>query len=314
MANTTIAADGTRVSAKRPAKLLSRRRRRLQNALIAYSFIAPNFLGFAVFTLGPILFAFVLAFMHWDGSNAITFAGLDNFWRLFEDKAFKDAFWNTIVYTVVSVPATLACALGLAILLNQKILGRDFFRTAMFFPYVASLVAVAVVWNMIFNPEMGPVNMILYTLGLDPKNMPGWAADRHWAMVTVILFGVWKSMGYFMVIYLAGLQGINSELYEAADLDGANAWQKFLYVTVPQLGPTTFFVTVMLTIQSFKVFDQIYMITQGGPGTSTLVLVYHIYNEAFISWDLGYSSMIALVLFFLVLAVTIVQFRRQQED
>ncbi len=313
MANSTIAAGGTAVPARR-RKVVSRRRRKVQDALVAYSFIAPNFLGFAVFTLGPILFAFVLAFMHWDGSNAITFAGLDNFWRLFEDKAFKDAFWNTIIYTVVSVPATLACALGLAILLNQKILGRDFFRTAMFFPYVASLVAVAVVWNMIFNPEMGPVNMILYTLGLDPKDMPGWAADRHWAMVTVILFGVWKSMGYFMVIYLAGLQGINSELYEAADLDGANAWQKFLYVTVPQLGPTTFFVTVMLTIQSFKVFDQIYMITQGGPGTSTLVLVYHIYNEAFVSWDLGYSSMIALVLFFLVLGITVVQFRRQKED
>lgn len=313
MANSTIAAGDTPVVTRR-RKVVSRRRRRVQDALVAYSFIAPNFLGFAVFTLGPILFAFVLAFMHWDGSNAMTFAGLDNFWRLFEDKAFIDAFWNTIIYTVVSVPATLACALGLAILLNQKILGRDFFRTAMFFPYVASLVAVAVVWNMIFNPEMGPVNMLLYTLGLDPKDMPGWAADRHWAKVTVILFGVWKSMGYFMVIYLAGLQGINSELYEAADLDGANAWQKFLYVTVPQLGPTTFFVTVMLTIQSFKVFDQIYMITQGGPGTSTLVLVYHIYNEAFVSWDLGYSSMIALVLFFLVLGITVIQFRRQKED
>ena len=315
MANSTIAASDTPVpAARRSVKIVSRRRRKLQNALIAYSFIAPNFLGFAVFTLGPILFAFVLAFMHWDGSNAITFAGLDNFWRLFEDKAFIDAFWNTIIYTVVSVPATLACALGLALLLNQKIFGRDFFRTAMFFPYVASLVAVAVVWNMIFNPEMGPVNMILYTLGVDPNNMPGWAADRHWAMVTVILFGIWKSMGYYMVIYLAGLQGINAELYESADLDGANAWQKFLHVTVPQLGATSFFVTVMLTIQSFKVFDQIYMITQGGPGTSTLVLVYHIYNEAFISWDLGYSSMIALVLFFLVLGVTVVQFRRQKED
>lgn len=299
---------------RKKVRIVSRRRRRIENALVAYSFIAPNFLGFAIFTLGPIVFAFALAFMHWDGSNAMRFAGLDNFWRLFEDKAFIAAFWNTVIYTVASVPATLACALGLAILLNQKIRGRNFFRTAMFFPYVASLVAVAVVWNMIFNPEMGPVNMLLYTLGLDPADMPGWAADRHWAMVTVILFGVWKSMGYYMVIYLAGLQGINAELYEAAGLDGANAWQKFIHVTLPQLAPTTFFVTVMLTIQSFKVFDQVYMITQGGPGTSTLVLVYHIYNEAFISWDLGYSSMIALVLFFLVLAVTIVQFKRQRED
>lgn len=252
MAITTASDTQAAPYRKKKVRIVSKKRRRFENALIAYSFIAPNFLGFAIFTLGPILFAFALAFMHWDGSNAMSFAGLDNFWRLFEDKAFISAFWNTIVYTVVSVPATLACALGLAVLLNQKILGRDFFRTAMFFPYVASLVAVAVVWNMIFNPEMGPVNMLLYTLGMDPADIPGWAADRHWAMVTVILFGIWKSMGYYMVIYLAGLQGINSELYEAAGLDGANAWQKFVHVTLPQLAPTTFFVTVMLTIQSFK--------------------------------------------------------------
>jgi len=167
-------------AAPRPRfKSLTRRQHRRREALVAYSFIAPNFMGFAVFTLGPILFAFALAFMRWDGSNAISFAGLDNFWRLFDDKAFITAFWNTIVYTAVSVPATLVCALGLAVLLNQKIAARNFFRTAMFFPYVASLVAVAVVWNMIFNPEMGPVNMLLYALGLDPKNLPGWAADRH---------------------------------------------------------------------------------------------------------------------------------------
>jgi multiple sugar transport system permease protein len=293
---------------------VSRRPRTVRKLLVAYSFIAPNFIGFAVFTLGPILFAFALAFLHWDGSNPITFAGLDNFWRLFRDSAFIAAFWNTILYTALAVPLTLVCALGLAMLLNQPLKGRNFFRTAMFFPYVASLVAVAVVWNMLFNPEMGPVNMILYTAGIDPKALPKWAADRNWAMLTVVLFGAWKSMGYFMVIYLAGLQGINRELYEAANIDGAGAWQRFWYVTVPQLGPTTFFVSVMLTIQSFKVFDQIYLLTQGGPGTSTLVLVYHIYNEAFVSWDLGYSSMVAMVLFFIVLGVTIVQFRtiRQQ--
>ena len=295
-------------------RTLSRRQRKLRSYLVAYSFIAPNFAGFAIFTLGPILFAFALAFMHWDGSNHIGFAGLDNFWKLFHDAGFIAAFWNTIIYTAFSVPLTMASALGLAILLNQKLAGRNFFRTAAFFPYVASLVAVAVVWNMLFNPEMGPVNMILYTLGVDPKDLPGWAADKDWAMVTIILFGIWKNMGYFMVIYLAGLQGINAELYEAADLDGATAWQKFWNVTLPQLTPTTFFVSVMLTIQSFKVFDQVFMITQGGPGTSTLVLVYHIYNEAFISWDLGYSSMVALVLFLLVLTVTVVQFRLTREE
>jgi multiple sugar transport system permease protein len=304
--------DRSVATVRRPT--LTRAQRRRRAAWVAYSFIAPNFLGFLVFTLGPICFAFALAFLHWDGSNAITFAGLDNFWRLFSDRDFITAFWNTVIYTAVSVPGTLVCSLGMAVLLNQKIFGRNFFRTAMFFPYVASLVAVAVVWNMIFNPEMGPVNMVLYTLGVDPKNLPGWAASSHWAMVTVILFGIWKSMGYYMVIYLAGLQGISPELYEAADLDGANGWQKFWHITVPQLAPTTFFVSVMLTIQSFKVFDQILLLTEGGPGTSTLVLVYHIYNQAVISWDLGYSSMVALVLFLIVLIVTVVQFRLQRED
>jgi multiple sugar transport system permease protein len=303
---TTLEAAGNR---EKP-----RRWHEWRKALVAYSFIAPNFLGFAIFTLGPILFAFVLAFMRWDGSNPITFVGLDNFFRLWSDRAFGTALWNTVLYTALSVPLTMVCALGLAILLNNKIFGRSFFRTAMFFPYVASLVAVAVVWNMLFHPDMGPMNMLLYSLGVDPKNLPRWAADRHWAMITVVLFGVWKSMGYYMVIYLAGLQGINPDLYEAASIDGATGWQKFLYITVPQLGPTTFFVSVMLTIQSFKVFDQIYLVTQGGPGTSTLVLVYHIYNEAFISWDLGYSSMVALVLFFIVLAVTVIQFRYRRQE
>ncbi|SHM33211.1 carbohydrate ABC transporter permease [Roseibium suaedae] len=311
----TGAGPSVHAAARPPVRTaVSKRRRKIMNTLIAYSFIAPNFIGFAVFTLGPILFAFVLAFMRWDGSNPMEFAGLDNFWRLFSDRVFQAAFWNTIIFTGFVVPLTLICSLGLAILLNQKIFGRNFFRTVAFFPYVASLVAVAVVWNMIFNPEFGPVNMILYTLGVDPSNLPGWAADRHWAMVTVILFSVWKNMGYFMVIYLAGLQGISAELYEAADIDGATPLQKFWRITLPQLAPTTFFVSVMLTIQSFKVFDQIFMITQGGPGTSTLVLVYHIYNQAFISWDLGYSSMVALVLFLLVLAITIIQFRWSQRN
>jgi multiple sugar transport system permease protein len=295
--------------ARQQIKFRTPAQRRLTNNLVAYSFIAPNFIGFAVFTLGPILFAFVLAFLHWDGSNAVSFAGLDNFWRLFRDDAFKTALWNTIVYTVATVPLTMVCALMLATLLNQKVFGRSLFRTVMFFPYVASLVAVAVVWNMFFNPSMGPFNMVLYALGVDAADLPGWAADKHWAMATVVLFSVWKNMGYYMVIYLAGLQGISAELYEAADLDGAGALQKFRFITIPQLRATTFFVSVMLIIQCFKVFDQIYMITQAGPGTATLVLVYHIYNEAFVSWDLGYASMVALVLFFLVLGVTLVQFR-----
>ncbi|MDD4038253.1 MAG: sugar ABC transporter permease [Sphaerochaeta sp.] len=278
--------------------------------LVAYSFLAPNFIGFAIFTLVPIVFAVVLAFLRWDGANPIEWAGFSNFTELFDDDQFKAALKNTIVYTAGTVPFTLLASLFLAVILNQGIKARNFFRTVSFFPYIASLVAVAAVWNMIFNPSKGPVNMLLYALGFE--NVPGWAADKDWAMVTIILFSVWKYMGYYMIIYLAGLQGINPELYEAANLDGTNAWQRFRYVTVPQLSATTFFILVMLTIQCFKVYDIVYMVTQAGPGTATLVLVYDIYNKAFISWNLGSASAVAMVLFALVLTVTLIQFKTEQ--
>lgn len=289
-------------------------RRETRNNLVAYSFIAPNLIGFCIFTLGPILFAFALAFMSWDGNNPIEFVGLDNFLALKEDTRFKAAFINTIVYSVTTVPLTLGAALGLAIILNQKVKGRDIFRTIGFFPYVASLVAVAAVWNMIFSPGAGVVNVLLTHLGVARENLPKWAADPDWAMFTVVLFSVWKSMGYYMVIYLAGLQGIPSDLYEAGSIDGANALQKFWYITVPQLRPTTFFVVIMLTINCFKVYDLIYMITQGGPGTSTLVLVYHIYQTAFVTGsNYGYASAISMVLFLMVLLVTVIQFKGERK-
>ena len=201
-------------------------------------------------------------------------------------------------------------ALGIALLLNTKIRGRNLFRTVVFFPYVASIVACTSVWNIIFNPGAGLVNVILNSLGVE--NLPRWAADKHWAMFTVILFSVWKDMGYYMVIYLAGLQGISNDLYEAASLDGANGWQKFRYITWPQLKPTTFFIIIMLTINGFKIYDRVMLITGGGPGTETLVLVYHIYDNAFVNSQFGYASALAVILFILVLGVTIVQFRGEK--
>ena len=280
----------------------------LRESLVAYSFIAPNFIGFCVFTLVPMIFAIGLAFCDWDGVHPVEFIGLQNFIDLLDDETFKASFVNTIVYTVGTVPLTLVCSLGMAVLLNQKVKFRNFFRTVSFFPYVASLVAVAAVWNMIFSPSMGPVNQLLASLGVE--NLPRWAAGKDTAMITVILFSVWKNMGYYMVIYLAGLQGTNLELNEAAELDGANKWQIFWHVILPQLRPTTFFVIIMLTISSFKVYDQMYMITQGGPGNATMTLVYDIYNVAFVNTPrYGYASAISMVLFVLVLIVTIVQFR-----
>lgn len=288
--------------------------RERKRMLTAYSFIAPNFIGFAVFTMIPIICAFALGFLHWDGNNAIEFAGLSNFKRLLGDSIFKASLKNTIIYCIGTVPLTMIASLGLAIVLNQKIKFRGFFRTVSFFPYVASLVAITAVWSMIFHPSKGPVNAILYYI-FHVENLPNWFGGDL-ILVTLILFSVWKYMGYYMVIYLAGLQGISAELYEAAGLDGANTWQKFRYVTWPQLRSTTFFVTVMLTINCFKVYDIAIMLAGGGDGklgTSSTVLVYYIYQKAFIEWDLGYSSAIAMVLFAMVLIITLIQFWGQKK-
>lgn len=295
-------------------RMISRETRR---DLVAYSFIAPNFIGFCVFTLVPIIFAFALAFLKWDGSNPVEWAGISNFTRLTDDTFFKAAMINTIIYCVGTVPLTMIASLALAIVLNQKVIGRGIFRTLSFFPYVASLVAITAVWKMLFHPSKGPINSILYNVfHVSQENLPQWFTGGL-VLLSMILFSMWKYMGYYMVIYLAGLQGISAELYEAASLDGANTWNKFRYVTWPQLSSTTFFVVVMLTINCFKVYDVAVMLAGGGSGeltTSATVLVYYIYQKAFIDWDLGYSSAVAMVLFLMVLIVTIIQFRGQAKS
>ncbi|MCR5093890.1 MAG: sugar ABC transporter permease [Lachnospiraceae bacterium] len=292
----------------------SARKRKMRQNLVAYSFIAPNFIGFAVFTLGPIILAFIMAFTEWDGNNPMKFVGVDNFTNLFTNDRFTSALKNTIVYSIFTVPLTLIMALGLAILLNQKIKARTFFRTVTFFPYVASLVAVAAVWNMLFSPSKGGLmnQLLMNVFHTDPLK---WAASPKTVMLTIILFSIWKNMGYYMVIYLAGLQGISEDLYEAAALDGAGAFQKFRYVTLPQLKPTTFFVTIMLTISCFKIYDIVYMLAGGSNGVvnkNAIVLVYYVYEEAFRNWKLGSASAAALVLFVIVLIVTLIQFRGEK--
>ena len=286
-------------------------RRDLQENLIAYSFILPNLIGFTLFTLIPMVFAFILSFMNWDGANAITFAGIDNFKRLLTDETFMISLKNTFAYALGTVPFTMAASLSLALLLNQPLKGRNIFRVINFFPYVSSLVAAAVVWNMIFHPTMGPVNEVLRLLGV--KHPPRWSTDKDWAMITVIMASIWKNMGYYMILYLAALQGIPAYLYEAANIDGAGAWEKFRFITVPMLTPTTFFVSIMLTINCFKVFDLIKVMTDGGPGRATNVLVTHIYNTAFKEYSFGYSSAISMVLFVIVLLVTVIQFRAEKK-
>jgi len=292
-----------------PAARPTRRRSR---SWIGWSFILPNFIGFAALTLVPVIASLALSFLDWDSYSTPEWVGLDNFERMIHNDTFWTALKNTAYYAVGHVPLTLAASLGFAVLLNQKLKGARFFRTALFFPYITSLVAVAVVWNMLLSPEAGPVNQFLRAIGID--HPPGWTTSTTWAMPAVIVASVWRDLGYYMILYLAGLQTIPAELYEAAQVDGASGWQRFRHITVPGLRPTTFFVLIMLTISSFKVFDLIQVMTEGGPGRATLVLSQVIYREGIVQGRFGYSSAVSMVLFVIVLTITVVQFRLQRRS
>jgi ABC-type sugar transport systems, permease components len=297
----------TMVEAPPPTTRVGRGQRSLtwRNTLHGWSFIAPNFIGFALITMVPIGYLFYVAFTKWSFGRA-RWVGFDNFERLFNDQRFYTALRNTVYYVVGHVPLTFVVALGLAILLNRRLRGVAFFRTAAFFPYITSIVALAYVWNALFSPDFGPINAFLRFIGID--NPPGWTTDPNWSMPAVILVGTWRDMGYYMLLFLAGLQTIPSQLYEAATVDGASAWQRFWHVTLPGLRHTTFFVLVIMTINSFKVFDLILVLTDGGPGISTLVLSHYIYMKGFEENDPGYAGAVSIALFFIVLSVTLIQY------
>jgi len=292
-----------------------------KNTLIAYSFLAPNFIGFVVFTLVPVIFSFALAFMDWGGGADITFVGLDNFRYIFKDFSFTKsnlgiALKNTVFYTAMTVPLTLLCSLGLALILNKAVKGAKFFRAVFFFPYVASLVAICVCWNFLLMKN-GPVNQILNAIGFSMKK--SWTSSRDLAIWAIIIVSVWRNAGYYMVMYLAGLQGVPGELYEAATIDGANAWQRFTNVTMPMLTPTTFFNSIMMVISCFKIYDVVAIMTQGGPGRSTKMLVTYIFELSFggegiaTSAQYGIASAVSMVLLAIVLIVTFVQFRGEKK-
>ena len=296
-----------------------------KNTLVAYSFLAPNFIGFAVFTLVPVICAILLSLFEWNGGDIskLKFVGLDNYATIFATKKVAEkgigyffnradlgiALKNTVFYTVVTVPLTVVCALALALLLN-KIKGAVFFRTVFFFPYVSSMVAICVCWSFMLMKD-GPINQIIMAMGIDFNK--GWTADSTMAIWSIILVSVWRNMGYYMVLYLAALQGIPRELMEEATVDGANKWQQFLHVTLPQLKPTTFFVSVMMVISCFKIYDVVAIMTDGGPGRSTKMLVTYIYDEAFVKVRYGQASAISMVLLVIVLVVTIIQFGSEKK-
>lgn len=266
--------------------------------------LLPSLAGMVAFLMAPVLSSLVLSFSQWDLIGEINWVGFDNYVTALSDPAVLGALRNTLTFILGYLPSVVLIALGLALLLNRRIRGRVVFRAIYFVPVVTSWVAVSLIWKWLLNPQYGLVNFALSAIGIKG---PGWLFDPAWAMTGVILTSVWKDIGFVTVIYLAGLQDIPEPLYEAAALDGASPWQRFWSITFPMLAPTTFFVTTISLISSFQVFDQVWIMTQGGPAGATSVMVELIYKNAFSYYKMGYASAISWVLFALIFVVTIAQ-------
>jgi multiple sugar transport system permease protein len=288
-----------------------RSRAKVRALLTAYGFLLPNLLGFLTFTFLPVLAALLISFTNWDLLQAPDWIGLANYRRLATDRLFHEVLRNTVVYVAGTVPVQMAIALLVAMALNRRVPGQLFFRTAYFMPVVASTVAVALVWRWIFHADFGLLNSFLYFIGVDEP--PKWLSSTRWALPAIIIMSIWQQIGFSMVLFLAGLQSVPGQLYEAAKIDGANGWHRFRYITVPMLSSTTFFVLVISVINSFQVFEQAFIMTQGGPANATNTLVFNIYRYAFQFFQMGYAAAMAWVLFAIIFAVTLVQFRMQRQ-
>lgn len=269
-------------------------------------FILPALLGTLIFIVIPVIASFGLSFTSWDLLNPIQFVGLDNYRLIFTEPLFFKILINTLVFAVATSVLGVIIPLVLAAILNSKIRGTEFYKTAYFLPFITPMIVIGIVWQWIFDPNIGILNNVLH-LHIQ------WLYDTNWALPALIVVTVWKLIGYNMVIFLSGFASIPENLYEAAKIDGANPAQTFLRVTVPMLSPTIFFVIIITAISSFQVFDLIYLMTQGGPLDSTNVLVYAIYKNAFEFFNVGKASAIAYVLFFIILVLTLVQWNLRKK-
>jgi len=278
----------------------------------AWWFVAPALLVIAVFFFFPVVAAFLISLTDFDiyalaDLANLRFVGLSNYWKLLQTPLFWQALGNTLYFVVAGVPLSIAASLGAALLLHSRLARfKPFFRTALFAPVVTTLVAVAVIWRYLLNTRYGLLNYALGAVGIDPVD---WLGDPHWAMPAIILFAVWKNFGYNMIIFLAGLQSIPEELYEAARIDGASIWRQFASVTLPMLSPVVLLVTILTIAGYFQLFAEPYVMTQGGPLQSTVSVLYFMYEEGFKWWNLGSASAVAFVLFLLIFAVTALQLR-----
>lgn len=293
-------------AARKKKKRLSRAAR---DTIIGYLYVSPWLIGFLGLTLGPLIFSLYASFTDYNITSKMNFIGIDNFQRMF---TLDDLFWtsllNTLYYVVFSVPLTTAGAILLALLLNQKIKGMKFFRTIYYLPAVLSGVAVYFLWMQLLSPSTGLVNTVLGWVGIEG---PAWLFDPEWTKPALLVMKMW-SVGGGMLLYLASLQGVSKEMYEAAELDGACTWQRFFYITAPMISPIIYFDIITSTIGSFQIFQEAYVMTEsgnGGPANSLLFYNLHMWNNAFEIFDMGYASAMAWLLFIIVMILTVLNLK-----
>ena len=292
---------------KRKTKRVSMQKR---EAITGYLFLLPSLIGFVVFILVPVIWGLLLSFTDYDGFKKKNFVGLQNFINLFHDNYFYLSLKNNLYYMIVSVACILILGLLMAVFLNAKLRGSGVFKTILFFPQLTSSIAFGMIFAILFTSR-GPINNFLRTLGM--SSPPNWLTDARWVMTTITITAIIKNVGYYMILFLAGLQTVPNDLYEAASLDGANEFKKFRYVTWPMITPTFFLCMILCVINSFKVFDLVSQMTNGGPANASNVLVYRIYTEAFKFGKFGYASAYGVILFLIVLLITLIQFRGQKK-
>jgi multiple sugar transport system permease protein len=277
---------------------------------MAYLFLAPTLLIFIVFTVLPSVMALVLSLTRYDILTPIKWIGLQNYRQLFGDEVFFISLRNMLLYALMFVPAMVGLSLLIAIALNRPVPGMNFFRTLFYLPMITSSVAAATVWIWLLQRNYGLINQLLALVGITG---PAWLADSDTALIAIVMVTLWQGLGGNIILNLAGLQGIPRMYYEAAQLDGANPWQSFRYITWPSLRNTTFFITTVTLINSFQLFDQAYVMTQGGPAQSTLTSVYYIYQMGFQQLRMGYASAMAFVLFLIIMVFSLINMRFNQE-
>ncbi|WP_340022838.1 sugar ABC transporter permease [Paenibacillus sp. FSL K6-1096] len=289
------------------------RKQAFYDNIAGYLFIAPMLILTVTLVIIPILLSGVISFSNWNfvsGLDGFQLVGLDNYTRLMQDESFHRSLYNNLIMIAV-VPVAMFLALVLAVLINKATYFKTFFKVIYFMPFISSFVAIALLWRVLYHPNNGPINGFLRSIGVE--HPPMWLADPKFALISVMIIMVWTSLGFNMVIYLAGLQNISRDLYEAADVDGASPLRQFFRITLPMLSPTSFFLLITGIVGSFKVFDLIMVLTGGGPAGSTSVIVYYLYEVAFVNLESGYASAMGIILLILILLVTLIQWVGQKK-